>query len=82
MNSTAKNEQIHVARQSPSYWRVIFDNPPLNLMGPEFVLRFKEIVTEIENDEKVRVVVQARRSELDRQADRRGTFGPSAPTSS
>jgi enoyl-CoA hydratase/carnithine racemase len=55
MNSTA--EQIHVTRKSPAYWRVIFDNPPLNLMGPEFVLQFEKIVTEIENDEKVRVVV-------------------------
>ena len=50
MNSTATIEQIHVTRRSPSYWRVIFDNPPLNLMGPEFVLRFREIMTEIEND--------------------------------
>ena len=57
MNSTAKAEQIHLTRKSPSYWRVIFDNPPLNLMGPEFVLQFRKIMTEIENDEKVRVVV-------------------------
>jgi len=57
MNSTAKTEQIHVNRQSSSYWRVIFDNPPLNLMGPEFVLQFREIMTEIENNENVRVVV-------------------------
>jgi enoyl-CoA hydratase/carnithine racemase len=59
MNSTAKAkvEQIHVTRESPSYWRVIFDNPPLNLMGPEFVLQFREIMTEIENDEKLTVVV-------------------------
>ena len=57
MNSTAKTEQIHVNRQSSSYWRVIFDNPPLNLMGPEFVLQFREVMTEIENNENVRVVV-------------------------
>jgi enoyl-CoA hydratase/carnithine racemase len=57
MNSTAKTEQIYLTRKSPSYWRVIFDNPPLNLMGPEFVLQFQKIMTEIENDEKVRVVV-------------------------
>jgi enoyl-CoA hydratase/carnithine racemase len=57
MNSTAKAEQIHLTRKLPSYWRVIFDNPPLNLMGPEFVLQFQKIMTEIENDENVRVVV-------------------------
>jgi enoyl-CoA hydratase/carnithine racemase len=57
MNPTAKTEQIHVTRKSPSYWRVIMNNPPLNLMGPEFVLQFRKIMNEIENDENVRVVV-------------------------
>src|SRR6202142_3232509 len=59
MNSTAKAkiEQIHVTRKSPSYWRVIFDNPPLNLMGPEFVLQFQKIMTALETDEQVKVVV-------------------------
>src|SRR6266581_3172457 len=49
--------QIKLNRQSPSSWRVIFDNPPLNLMGPEFVLEFREIMTAIETDEEVKVVV-------------------------
>jgi enoyl-CoA hydratase/carnithine racemase len=62
MSSTAKTEptkteQIHVTRKSPSYWRIILDNPPLNLMGPEFVLQFRKIMNDIENDEKLRVVV-------------------------
>jgi enoyl-CoA hydratase/carnithine racemase len=34
-----------------------FNNPPLNVMGPEFVLEFREIMTSIESDEQVRVVV-------------------------
>src|SRR6202048_2565277 len=42
---------------SPAYWRITFDNPPLNLMGPEFVLEFREIVTAVETDEQVRVLV-------------------------
>jgi len=49
--------QVRLNRQSPSLWRVIFDNPPLNLMGPEFVLEFREIMTAIETDEQVKVVV-------------------------
>src|SRR6204780_167747 len=57
MNPQTKTEKIHVTHKSPSYWRVIFDNPPLNLMGPEFVLQFRKIMNEIENDEQVRVVV-------------------------
>jgi enoyl-CoA hydratase/carnithine racemase len=57
MNSMTKPAQVRLDRQSPSYWRVIFDNPPLNLMGPEFVLEFREIMTAIETDEQVKVVV-------------------------
>src|ERR1700704_3693629 len=49
--------QVRLNRQSPSSWRVIFDNPPLNLMGPEFVLEFRDIMTAIETDEQVKVVV-------------------------
>jgi len=49
--------QVRLNRQSPSAWRVIFDNPPLNLMGPEFVLEFREIMAAIETDEQVKVVV-------------------------
>jgi enoyl-CoA hydratase/carnithine racemase len=57
LSTTAKTAQIKVTRTSPAYWRITFDNPPLNLMGPEFVLEFREIVTAIETDEQVRVLV-------------------------
>ncbi len=52
-----KQAQVRLNRQSPTCWRVIFDNPPLNLMGPRFVLEFREIMTAIESDEQVKVVV-------------------------
>lgn len=57
MNAIAKTAQVRLARLSPTYWRITFDNPPLNLMGPDFVLEFREIMTEIETDEQVKVVV-------------------------
>ena len=57
MNAMTKQAQVRLHRQSPTYWRVIFDNPPLNLMGPQFVLEFREIMTAIESDEQVKVVV-------------------------
>jgi len=59
MNSTSKVAQVRLIRQSPAYWRVVFDHPPLNLMGPEFVVQFKEIMTERETNEQVKVVVFA-----------------------
>jgi enoyl-CoA hydratase/carnithine racemase len=57
VNATTKTAQIRLTRLSPAYWRVTFDNPPLNLMGPEFVLEFREIMTALETDEQVKVVV-------------------------
>jgi len=45
MKSTTNTKQIRLTRLTPAYWRITFDNPPLNLMGPEFVLQFREILT-------------------------------------
>ena len=57
MKATNKTPQVRLTQSSPAYWRITFDNPPLNLMGPEFVLEFREIIKAIETDEQVRVVV-------------------------
>jgi enoyl-CoA hydratase/carnithine racemase len=57
MLPAAKTKKIGLSRPSPSYWRVTFDHPPLNLVDPEFVLEFREIVTTLEADEQVKVVV-------------------------
>src|ERR1700744_4765784 len=52
-----KPAQIRVERRSPAYWRVTFDNPPINVMGPEMVREFKGLIDALEADEQVRVVV-------------------------
>jgi enoyl-CoA hydratase/carnithine racemase len=57
MDTMTKTAQINLTRSSPAYWRITFDNPPLNLMGPQFVREFRDIMTAIEADEHVRVVV-------------------------
>jgi enoyl-CoA hydratase/carnithine racemase len=49
--------QLRITRQSPAYWRVTIDNPPINVMGPEMVKQFQETIGAIEADEQVRVVV-------------------------
>jgi enoyl-CoA hydratase/carnithine racemase len=53
----AKTAQIRVARRSPAYWRVTIDNPPINVIGPEMVRQFQEVIDALEADEHVRVVV-------------------------
>ena len=52
-----KPAQIRVARRSRAYWRVTIDNPPINVMGPEMVRQFQEVIDALEADEHVRVVV-------------------------
>jgi len=57
-NYTAtKTTQIRLARRSPEYWRVTIDHPPLNIFGPEMLPQVNEIITAIETDEQVKVVV-------------------------
>src|SRR6202795_268549 len=52
-----KAVQVRLNRVTESYFRVVLDNPPLNLMGPEFVWQIRELVTTLENDDRVKVVV-------------------------
>jgi len=56
-SALTKPEQIRVTRRSPAYWRVTIDNPPLNVMGPEMVKQFQQVMNALETDEQVRVVV-------------------------
>jgi enoyl-CoA hydratase/carnithine racemase len=56
-SAAAKPAQIRVARRSPAHWRVTIDNPPINVMGPEMVREFQELIYALEADEHVRVVV-------------------------
>jgi enoyl-CoA hydratase/carnithine racemase len=57
MPSATKAAQVRLEQVTPSHCRVVLDNPPLNLMGPEFVLQIREVVTALENDDRVKVVV-------------------------
>ena len=56
-NASTRSAQVRLTRRSPAYWRVTIDNPPVNVMGPEMVRQFQEVINQIEADEHVRVVV-------------------------
>jgi enoyl-CoA hydratase/carnithine racemase len=49
--------QIRLERRLPSYWRVTFDHPPLNIFGPETIPQLNEIITAVETDPNLKVVV-------------------------
>src|SRR5882672_1488700 len=57
VSKVANTRQIHLVRRTSSYWRVTFDNPPLNIFGPETIPELNEIVTALETDEDAKVVV-------------------------
>src|SRR5580765_3887142 len=55
--TATSTKQIHLTRRSPHYWRVTIDHPPLNIFGPETIPQLNEIITALETDEQVKVVV-------------------------
>jgi len=56
-HTTTSTKQIYLARRSPYYWRVTIDHPPLNIFGPGTIPQLNEIITALETDEQVKVVV-------------------------
>lgn len=57
MSDTAMTKQILLTRRSHTYWRVTFNHPPLNIFGPDTIPQLNEIITAVETDEHVKVVV-------------------------
>jgi len=49
--------QIRLERRTPAYWRVTLDNPPFNIFGPKTIPELNAVITAIENDPMVKVVV-------------------------
>jgi enoyl-CoA hydratase/carnithine racemase len=50
-------KQVQLERRSPAYWRVTFNNPPVNIWGPDATQQMLEIVELMESDADVKVVV-------------------------
>lgn len=56
-NEATNTREIRLERRSSTYWRVTFDHPPLNIFGPETIPQLNEVITALETDEQVKVVV-------------------------
>src|SRR5881394_3148991 len=50
-------KQIHLTRRSPYSWRVTINHPPLNIFGPDTIPQLDEVITAIETNKQVKVVV-------------------------
>jgi enoyl-CoA hydratase/carnithine racemase len=51
------NQEFKITRVSPAYWRVTIDHPPFNIFGPESIPMLNSVVTQIESDPQLKVVV-------------------------
>lgn len=49
--------RLTVIHQSPSYWRVVIGNPPLNLFDPKMFAELNVLMDNIEQDKDLKVVV-------------------------
>ena len=51
--------QCRVAEPAPGYWRVVYSNPPINLLNATTVVELLDLVSRIELEPELRVVVFA-----------------------
>lgn len=51
------SRQIEIAHPAPGYWRATFSNPPINLIDPDTIVQLGELVTRLESDHDIKVVV-------------------------
>ncbi|MBZ9653635.1 enoyl-CoA hydratase/isomerase family protein [Phyllobacterium lublinensis] len=54
---TEERTEIRVDKRTPAYWRVTFDNPPFNIFGPETIPQMEKVISAIEADPDLRIVV-------------------------
>nr|WP_216369863.1 enoyl-CoA hydratase/isomerase family protein [Ramlibacter montanisoli] len=56
-SATDAQDQVRLTRVTAEYWRVTFHNPPFNIYGPNTMPQLNKVVTAMETDPHVKVVV-------------------------
>ena len=51
------DKRVFLTNHSPEYWRVTLNHPPLNIFGPKTIPQLNEVITAIETDKELKVVV-------------------------
>jgi enoyl-CoA hydratase/carnithine racemase len=51
------DNRLTIVRQSPAYWRIVINNPPLNLFDPTMFAELNVLMDDIEKDTDLKVVV-------------------------
>ena len=51
------DKRVFLTKHSAVYWRVTLNNPPVNIFGPKTIPQLNQIITAIETDKELKVVV-------------------------
>jgi hypothetical protein len=54
---TESAAHVRIIEQTPAYWTVVFDNPPLNVMGASIFEGLQELLARMDASPSLRVVV-------------------------
>lgn len=57
ISNGAAPAKVRLTKQTPAYWRITLDNPPLNIIGPGEMRELADILDQLEADADVQVVV-------------------------
>ncbi|WP_109477254.1 enoyl-CoA hydratase/isomerase family protein [Paraburkholderia sp. C35] len=57
MNSSSEHQQIRVERHTPAYWKVLLENPPFNIFGPDTIPQLEAVIAALETEPALKVVV-------------------------
>ena len=53
--------QFHIDKTYPGLWTITFGNPPINIFVPTTIVELGALMTDLEADPSVKVVVFSRR---------------------
>jgi enoyl-CoA hydratase/carnithine racemase len=53
----ANHNRLAVAKVTPAYWRVVIENPPINLYDPEMFAELNVLMDTLDSDKDIKVVV-------------------------
>jgi enoyl-CoA hydratase/carnithine racemase len=57
MNKTGSAKTVRVIEETPAYWRVVFDNPPFNMMDDTIFEGLQDLLTRMDASPSLRVAV-------------------------
>src|SRR5258708_22948501 len=51
------NSPLRITKRNPGYWRVTFDNPPINLEDSRMIVGVQRLLDQLESDHDLKILV-------------------------